>query len=143
MKALDGLIRLHRWRLDEKRLKLSELERLVGNLREEIRKLGETVVAERAVALNSVEGSFAFGSFAVEAVERRHRIEQSLAEAEEQVRAASEEVAEAFRDLKKFDIVKGRETRLADERARRQEQTSLDEIGLSVYRRNKKDGASS
>ena len=46
MKAIDGLIRLHRWRLDEKRLKLSELERLVGTLREEIRKLGELVTAE-------------------------------------------------------------------------------------------------
>jgi flagellar protein FliJ len=143
MKALDGLIRLHRWKLDEKRLKQAELERLVGTLRGEIRKLGESVVAEGAVAVNSAEGSFAFGPYAAEAVERRRRLEQSLTEVEAQMQAAADEVGEAFRELKKFDIVKSRETRLADERARRQEQASLDEIGLSVYRRNRKEEGSS
>ena len=55
MKAIDGLIRLHRWRLDEKRLKLSELERLAGTLREEIRKLGESVATEGTIAERSSE----------------------------------------------------------------------------------------
>jgi flagellar export protein FliJ len=139
MKAIDGLIRLHRWRLDEKRLKLSELERLVGTLREEMRKLGETVIAERGVAAHSTEAAYGFGVFAAKAVERRHCLEKSLSEAEEQVKAAAEEVAEAFRELKKFDIVKSRETRLAGERSRRQEQAALDEIVLTLYRRNKKE----
>jgi flagellar export protein FliJ len=136
MKALDGLIRLHRWKLDEKRLKLAELERLVGALREEMHKLEDTVARESVVASGSAEASFGFGTYAVEAVERRRRLEQSLAEAEEQVRAASEEVAEAFRELKKFDVVKSREQRLAEERARKREQANLDEIGLTLYRRN-------
>lgn len=141
MKALDGLIRLHRWRLDEKRLKLVELEHLAGVLRDEIRKLGESVTQEGAVASASAEASFGFGSFAAEAVERRRRLEQSLAEAEGQAQAASDEVAEAFRELKKFDVVKSREVRLAEERTRRREQATLDEIGLTLYRRNKKEGA--
>jgi len=141
MKALDGLIRLHRWKLDEKRLKLAELERLVGGLREEIRNLGERVAQEQVVAAGSNEANFSFGVFATEAVERRRRLEQSLAEAEEQMHAAGEEVAEAFRELKKFDVVKTREVRLAEERTRRQEQAVLDEVGLTVFRRNKKEGA--
>jgi flagellar export protein FliJ len=141
MKAIDGLIRLHRWKLDEKRLKLSELERLAGNLREQIRKLGESVSQERVVAAGSNEANFGFGAFAAEAVERRKRLEQSLADAEEEMHAAGEEVAEAFRELKKFDVVKSREVRLTEERARRREQTVLDEVGLTVFRRNKKEGA--
>lgn len=140
MKAIDGLIRLHRWRLDEKRLKLSELERLVGTLREEMRKLGETVAAERGFAAHSTEAAYGFGSFAAKAVERRQCLEQSLLEAETQMKAAAEEVAEAFRELKKFDVVKSREVRLAGERTRRREQAALDEIGLTLYRRNKKEG---
>jgi flagellar export protein FliJ len=140
MKAIDGLIRLNRWRLDEKRLKLSELERLVGTLRDEIRKLGETVATERGVAADSAEAAYGFGIFAAQSVERRHCLEQSLSEAEGQMKAAAEEVAEAFRELKKFDVVKSRETRLAGERSRRQEQAALDEIGLTLYRRNKKEG---
>jgi flagellar protein FliJ len=139
MKALDGLIRLHRWKLDEKRLKLAELERLVGALREEMRKLEGAVAHEGAVASASAEASYGFGAFAAEAIERRRRLEQSLAEADEQVRAASDEVADAFRDLKKFDVVKSRELRLAEERTRRREQATLDEIGLTLYRRNKKE----
>jgi flagellar export protein FliJ len=139
MKALDGLIRLHRWKLDEKRLKLAELERLVGALGEEMRKLADAVTHEGVVASASAEASYGFGTYAAEAVERRRRLEQSLAEAEEQVRAASDEVAEAFRELKKFDVVKSRELRLAEERTRRREQATLDEIGLTLYRRNKKE----
>lgn len=141
MKALDGLIRLNRWKLDEKRLKLTELEHLVGVLRDEMRKLAESVNQEGAVASTSAEASFGFGSFAAEAVERRRRLEQSLADAEGQVQAAADDVAEAFRELKKFDVVKSREMRLAEEKTRRHEQVTLDEIGLTLYRRNKKEGA--
>jgi flagellar protein FliJ len=139
MKAIDGLIRLHRWKLDEKRLKLAELERLVGALHEEMRKLEEAVAHEGTVASASAEASFGFGTYAAGAIERRRCLEQSLAEAEGQVRAASDEVAEAFRELKKFDVVKSREVRIAEERARRREQATLDEIGLTLYRRNKKE----
>jgi flagellar export protein FliJ len=140
MRALDGLIRLHRWKLDEKRLKLAELERLAAHFQEEVRKLDEVVVEERAVAATSTEAGFAFGSFAAEAVERKRRLQQSLAEAEGQMQGAHDEVADAFRELKKFDIVKSREVRFAEDRDRRREQTTLDEVGLSVYRR-KQDGA--
>jgi flagellar FliJ protein len=140
MKALDGLIRLHRWKLDEKRLKLADLERLVDALRAEMRKLGESVIQEGAIASGSAEASFGFGPFATEAIERRRRLEQSLIDAEGQVQAASDEVAEAFRELKKFDIVKSREMRLVEEKMRRREQVTLDEIGLTLYRRNKKEG---
>lgn len=141
MKAIDGLIRLHRWQLDEKRLKLSQLERLAAGLREEIRKLGEAVSQERLVAAGSNEANFGFGTYATEAIERRRRLERSLAEAEAEMQAAADEVAEAFRELKKFDVVKSREVRLAEERTRRREQSTLDEIGLTVFRRNKKGGA--
>jgi flagellar FliJ protein len=140
MKAIDGLIRLHRWKLDEKRLKLSELERLVAHLQDEVRKLDEMVVEERAIAAGSAEAGYAYGSFAAEAIERRRRIQQSLAEAEAQMQSAHDEVAEAFRELKKFDIVKSRDLRAADDRDRRREQAALDEIGLSVFRR-KQGGA--
>lgn len=140
MKALDGLIRLNRWKLDEKRLKLAELERLVDVLRAEMRKLDESVTQEGVIASGSPEASFGFGPFAAEAVERRHRLEQSLLDAEAQVQAAADDVAEAFRELKRFDVVKSREMRLAEEKTRRREQATLDEIGLTVYRRNKKEG---
>lgn len=140
MKAIDGLIRLHRWKLDEKRLKLAELERLVGTLREEMRKLEDAVAREGAVASASAEASFGFGTYAAGAIDRRRCLEQSLAEVEGQVQAASDEVADAFRELKKFDVVKSREVRIAAERTRRREQATLDEIGLTLYRRNKKEG---
>jgi flagellar FliJ protein len=137
MKAIDGLIRLHRWKLDEKRLKLAELERLVAHLQEERRKLDEVMVEERAIAAGSTEAGYSFGPFTAEVIERRKRIQQSLAETEGQMQAAHDEVADAFRELKKFDIVKSRDMRAAEDRERRREQASLDEIGLSVFRRNK------
>jgi flagellar FliJ protein len=140
MKAIDGLIRLHRWKLDEKRLKLAELERLVVHLQEELRKLEAVVVEERAIATGSPEAALTYGPFTTEVIERRKRIQQSLAEAEGQMQAAHDDVAEAFRELKKFDIVKSRDMRAVEDRDRRREQAALDEIGLSLFRR-KQGGA--
>jgi flagellar export protein FliJ len=95
------------------------------------------VSQESLVAVGSNEAHFGFGAYAAEAVERRRRLEQSLAEAEGQMQAAADEVADAFRELKKFDVVKSREVRLAEERTRRREQSDLDEIGISMFRRSR------
>ena len=48
---------------------------------------------------------------------------------------AKEEVAEAYRELKKFELVKARNQSLANKRRRRQEQQVLDEVGLNQFRR--------
>src|SRR4051812_44625637 len=100
MKGLDALIRLHRWRLDEKRRELVELERLEDKLLEMVRRIDQEVAAEQAFAAQGNVQGFAFGGFAAGIMERRKRLEASMAEIRQQMDAKTEEVAEVFRELK-------------------------------------------
>lgn len=135
MKGIDGLIRLHRWRLDEKRLVLAEIERLAARLRQELGDLEQEVASEQKVAGGSPEAMATYGHYAVAVIDRRATLTRSLAEAEEQARIALEAVSAAFRELKKYELVKARRERTEEDKERRRQQAVLDELGLSLYRR--------
>lgn len=136
MNGLEGLIRLNKWKLDEKRLALAELERLAQRLRDQLLSLERELAAEQKIAGESAEASMSYAYYADAVMTRRETINRSLAEVEGQIRLALDEVAEAFRDLKKFDIVKARRDREAAEKAKRVQQSLLDEMGLQLHRRS-------
>lgn len=135
MKGLESLIRLHQWRLDEKRQVMAELERLSIRLRQEQVDLEQEVVAEQQAAATSPEAMMTYGAYATAVIARRARLSQSLAEVEQRMREALEEVAVAFRELKKYELVNNRRERAAQDLEKRQQQSVLDELGLSLYRR--------
>lgn len=135
MKGLDSLIRLHRWQLDEKRRLLVELERLSQRLAAKIRELEVEIKNEQQVAGSSTEAAMTYGDYARAAIGRRGKLEASLAELESQRVVAKEEVAEAYRELKKYELVKARNQRLANKRRQRLEQQVLDEVALNQFRR--------
>jgi flagellar protein FliJ len=135
VKGLAALIRLHRWQLDEKRRELAELERLEDKLLEFGRQIDREVAAEQEFAQNSDVGSLSYGGFTLGVIERRRRLAASLAEVRQKMDAKGEEVAEAFRELKRFEITQAerekREKIIADQRA----QAALDEIAMVQHQR--------
>lgn len=135
MKGLEGLIRLNKWRLDEKRQVLAELERLAARLRQELVDLEHEVAQEQKVAASSPEAMAIYGQYATAVIARRAKLNQSLAEVEQRMRGALDDVTLAFRELKKYELVKARRDRTAQEREKRQQQAVLDELGLVLYRR--------
>ena len=135
MKGLDNLIRLHRWQLNEKRRHLVELERLAQRLAAQIRELEVEIRNEQQVAGSSTEAGMTYGDYARAAIGRREKLDASLAELQSQRVVAKEEVAEAYRELKKFELVKVRNQRLANKRRQRQEQQVLDEVALNQFQR--------
>lgn len=135
MKGLEGLIRLHKWRLDEKRQILAELERLAARLRQETADLEREVAEEQKVAAASPEVMATYGQYANAVIARRATLNQSLGEVEQRMRVALDEVTLAFRELKKFELVKARRDRTAKEHDKRQQQAVLDELGLALHRR--------
>jgi flagellar export protein FliJ len=94
------------------------------------------MTAEQKVAAGSVEAGIAYGQYAKGVIARRATLGQSLVEVEGQIRLALDDVAEAFRELKKFDIVKARRDREMAERTKRLQQSQLDEMGLQLHRRS-------
>lgn len=134
-KGLDALIRIHQFELDEKRRALKELETVRANIETAIRMLENEVDREQKAAVGSVEAGMAYGNYARAAIARRGRLEQNLRDIEPQVEAAREVVAQAFEELKKYEITKAGRDKAAVAEANRKEQILMDELGLSAYMR--------
>ena len=135
---LKTLVRLHEWAVDEKRRKLAELLRLLNELERQANDLEAELKREQAIAATSPEeaGHF-YGTYAQTVILRREHIAQSIAQAEDHVGAAREELKEAHQELRKFEItMENREKRRARERDRL-EQLELDEIAAQAHRRKR------
>lgn len=124
--------------MDEKRRKVAELQSLQDELRQQIKRLDEQVVAEKkSAAEHPTEGGLSFANFAKVARERRENLVNSIAQMEQVILMAREELAEAFRELKKYETVQSNRERRDREEANRREQAVLDEIGLNMHRTRK------
>ena len=134
-KGLHNLIRLHEWQVDEKRRKLGELLRFLGELEDQAGRLEQELKDEqRAATASPEEAGFLYGNYARAVIERRQRIAETMARSEEEVTGAREELRDAHAELRKFEITQeNRDKREAEESARR-EQAILDELGLQGFR---------
>jgi flagellar protein FliJ len=137
MSTLDSLIRLHRWQLDERRRHLAELDQLVVKLRGELQRLDVEEKVEQAVASESVEGAYAYGGYAKELIDRRHKLKQSLAEAEQKIVAAREALAEAYQEGKRYETAAANRLLQQHRKLERRQQNVMDEIAIETHRRRR------
>lgn len=137
MSALESLIRLHRWQLDERRRELADLDTLSEKLRQEQVRLAAEQKAEQAAASSSREAATAYGNYARQLIERRQKLEQSLASVAEQVTAARETLAETYREVKRYEIASANRVAQQKKRLARQQQRVLDELGIENFRRKR------
>jgi flagellar export protein FliJ len=140
MKGMGSLIRLQRWRLDEKRRKLANLERLKADLETQIRRLETDLGREKGVAATGGAGSMTYPAYLVATLERRRTLETSLADVESQIAAAHDEVHTAFQEMKRYEIVAENQLRRQRAQIARRLQAELDEIGIDRHRRKQRDG---
>ena len=135
MRALKGLIRVHKWQLDERRQQLAQLERLEERLRNELAKLDEEAAREEAVATGDPEAARAWAKYAEALRVRRQTYETSLADVAAQLVLAREALAESFQEVKRYEIAAAarqkRERAVVEQRL----QIQQDEIALQIYRR--------
>lgn len=136
MKGLDSLIRLHEWKLDEKRRKVADLERLAQRLLDQLAGLDTEIRAEQKIAAKDPMVTGSYGSYASGVIARRERLLRSLKDVEAEMGRALDEVAAAFREFKKFDLIRSRNRERAELREARIQQGELDEAGLGVFRRS-------
>lgn len=141
MKGVDTLIRLHKSELDERRRQVRALEAELDQLHQAVARLDQALADEQAVV---AEGELVlhdrFLPFAEDVARRRADLEVAIAQQISRIEAAQDEVAEAFRELKKYEVTK--EHRQAEEaqiEAARQ-QGALDEMGLNIHRRGRDRG---
>lgn len=137
MSALDSLIRLHRWQLDERRRQLAELDALGEKLRQEQTRLASEEQSEQAAASASHEAATAYGNYATRLIERRDRLQKSLASVQQQIAEARETLAETYREVKRYEIASANRAMQQRKRLARAQQRTLDELAIENYRRKR------
>ena len=134
---LGTLIRLHRWRLDEKRRALAELQALAERLAGESKRLAEELAAEREVATQSTSPPIGFAEYAKAMLDRQKRLAESQAQVKRQIDDARDEIAAAFQEVKRYEIAQTERERRERMRREKLENRLMDEIGLTAYTRRR------
>lgn len=136
MRGLATLIRAQRWRVDAMRREIGELEGRAADLRAACGRFEVEVIEEQARARDDAVGRFAYaGGYAQAVIARRAALAQAVLDAEAEIAARRQALADLFAELKRYEIVRDqREARAAAEEARR-ETMAADELGLELHRR--------
>lgn len=134
MRGLDTLIRLHKLKLTEKQRGLNELQSVAQGFLAEIQSLEEVAQAEAASPEAAPETAHTLGSFVQASIVRRRTLQESLSGVECQMAAIRDEVAAAFREVKRYELIvakRSAETALTE---RRRDRRAEDEIGMTMHR---------
>jgi len=139
MSALDQLIRLHRWRLEDERRKMAELQRLADKLIDQIAGLDEDITREAATtrSIGSPELNKAFAAYADLTRLRREKLERSRQDVQARIESARELVLETFRELEKYEQAQRNRQAKKQAEIKRRDQLVADEIGIDRHRRRR------
>lgn len=137
MSRYASLIRLHRWKVDERRRILADLEELGIEMRGRLERLEADIEHEQEIARKTAEAARHYPAFAAAMTQRRDTLKRSIENVNQQIAHAREVLAEAYRELKKYEIAEDGRRRQLRHDADRREQSALDEIAIGMYRRRR------
>ena len=137
MNALEQLIRVHSWSLDEKRRQAVELDRLADKLRGDLSRVDAEMEAEKKSVGLSLELAPAFAAYLKVAQGRRARLLRSIADVEAEILRVQAEVADAYQQLKKYEQALANRNQRERLKVTRREQIANDELGLAMYQRRR------
>ncbi|WP_321394058.1 flagellar FliJ family protein [Emcibacter sp.] len=135
-KGIDGMIRLHKWQLDEKRRQLTELETMRDDLLARKEQLAQQLVSEQEKVSNSQIIDISYANFATAIAQRQEKLMESMAEIEASIEDMKDQVSESFKELKKYEVVEQRERERQVAKENRRQQADLDELSIQMHRRN-------
>ena len=135
MRGMINLIRMHRWRLDEKSREIVEYEELVDSFVHQGELLEDELKAEQVAAKDNTMASLTYGEYANSIIQRREKLGSSISQVEQQIQHAKEDLRLIFQELKGYEILKKNQDEAALEKANKLEQSTLDELGIELFRR--------
>jgi flagellar FliJ protein len=137
--SLDQLVRVNRWKVDEKSRDLAK----VLEEAERLRKIEELMRAEyereKKAAENSVEGAMTFSAYSESMLKRRDIVAIERARLEKRIEVARDALRVVMGEAKKFEIAaasRAEKDRLA---LKAKEDEALDEAALNGFRRRRDD----
>jgi flagellar protein FliJ len=109
MKSRDGLLRLKRFHVEEKRRQVRQIETMIAEFERMAKELNDQIVAEQERSGIHDAGHFAYSTFAKAATQRRDNLAASANELKGQLAAARAEFEEAVADLEKLEAIAERD----------------------------------
>jgi len=135
MKGMGNLIRVQKWKLDEKRREISDMENLLGNFCAQLEKLNLDQVREQEIARDNPDVGFLYASYAEAAKVRRKNLLASIEDAEQRIEVARADMAEVFQELKKYELTEETRLRLLKEQQEKRQQEEVDAFSIEMFRR--------
>lgn len=134
MKSRETLIRLRKFQVDEKRRRTVQIETMIADFERMCADLDREIKSEQDKTGIHDPAHFAYPTYAKAAKQRRENLQRSADDLRVQLDEAKAELAEAFEELKKVELLNERD--MANERAEEnaQEQRELDTIGIMRIR---------
>jgi flagellar protein FliJ len=129
MKSRETLIRLKRFHVDEKRRQVAQIEAMIADFQRMANDLDREIAAEQSRAGIDDPGHFAYPTYAKAAMQRRDNLTQSADNLKGQLEDARAQLAEAFEELKKVEILEERDQNRERASEGKAEQAELDRIG--------------
>lgn len=135
-KGLATLVRVNEWTVDERRRALGVLLRELDELEAALRRLEQEVQDEQTTAGGDPgEAGFLYGVYAQGVIQRREALQEAIRAKEGEITEAREVLNEAYRELKKFEVIRDARDKREREERDRKDQIALDELGVETFRR--------
>lgn len=136
MAKLHSLIRFKRHELDEKRQILAKLNDALEDLRARKQKLLDDLAREKNLAAVDVEIARSFGPYLNRTLEQCAALDDDIHQKLREIQAATHVVQDAYLEVKKLEITQEKRDQEEDDRLKRIETNTLDDIGIEGFRRN-------
>ncbi|MFA7275834.1 MAG: flagellar FliJ family protein [Pseudobdellovibrionaceae bacterium] len=137
MANLQPLIRLRKYRTEEKQKALAELFRQADLLEGRKRILLGDMERERKIAEESdqLDGFVAYLSYAARLKKEIEKIDVQIARMTARIEKAQDDIREAFSEQKKIEIIQRRRDEEEAQKEDKKESATLDEVGIETFRR--------
>jgi len=117
MKSREGLIRLKRFHVEEKRRRVSQIEAMIAEFDRMAKDLDDQIRSEQERSGIHDAGHFAYPTFAKAAMQRRDNLTASAGELREQLAAAKAASEEAAAELAKAEAIAERDNAAVAQRS--------------------------
>lgn len=135
MKSRENLIRLKRFQVDDKRRQVTQIETMIADFERMADELDRQILEEeKRVGVTDIT-HFAYPTFAKAAMQRRDNLKGSVDGLKHQLEGAQAQLAEAFEELKKVELLEERNHERERQSENRRAQIDMDAIGLTLHMR--------
>ncbi len=135
MKNREGLLKLKKFNVDEKRRQVTQIETMLSDFDRMAEDLENQIIQEqKRVGIDDIS-HFAYPTFARAAAQRRDNLKHSTEELKSQLEKAQDELTEAVSELKKIELLDERDQIRQRAAVDTIEQDGLDDIAGRMARR--------